>query len=139
MRKDGKSCLAPRRLKSALSNWYQIIGIQRRSDPVTPAGVHVRIRYYTKASAAEMCAIQFQEKSGVFKKNPRILKKNTALLVVDYYHVRPVCRVWFRNFFRLPVNEFLQILLDVLICWHLEIYHVEAKVPGKSWSPFAVL
>jgi hypothetical protein len=42
------------------------------------------IRNYTKALAAEICAIQ--ENSGVFKKNPRILKKNKALLqtMADY-------------------------------------------------------
>jgi hypothetical protein len=42
----------------------------------------MRIRYYSMASAAEMCTIQVQEKSGILKKTQRILKNNKALLLV---------------------------------------------------------
>jgi hypothetical protein len=45
-----------------------------------PVCDHAHIRYYSMASAAEMCAIQGQDKSGILKKSPQILKKNTALL-----------------------------------------------------------
>jgi hypothetical protein len=34
------------------------------------------------ASAAELCAIQVQEKSGIFKKNSIIPKKNNSLLPI---------------------------------------------------------
>jgi hypothetical protein len=63
-----------------------VLNCRSQSRRIRPEGVHVLPRYYRKALAAEMCAIQVQENFGRFKKIRGSLKKKRLYYVFIASH-----------------------------------------------------